>query len=136
MRKTIPEKVRNFVAQRANYCCEYCHLHHDYLFIAFEIDHIISIKHGGGNELANLAYACPHCNQQKGSDLTTFLDSYDDIIPLFNPRKDIRSEHFETINGEIIPTSRTGQASVKIFRFNEPDLLILRQILTQAGLYP
>ncbi len=136
MRKSIPEKVRSFVAQRAGYSCEYCRLHQDYLFLAFEIDHIVSLKHGGGNELANLAYACPHCNQHKGSDLTTFLGSYDDIIPLFNPRKDLWSEHFETINGEIIAKSRTGQASIKIFRFNNPDLLILRQTLAQVGLYP
>ena len=110
-------------------------MHQNHIFLTFEIDHIISLKHGGGNELSNLAYACPHCNQHKGSDLTTFLTTYDDIVPLFNPRKHKWSEHFEALNGEIISKSRIGQASIKIFRFNEPDLLILRRILTQAGLY-
>ena len=105
-------------------------------FIAFEIDHIVSLKHGGGNEYDNLAYACPHCNQHKGSDLTTFLESYDDIVVLFNPRKQDWSEHFEAIDGEILPLTRIGQASVKIFRFNEPDLIILRRILTEVGRYP
>ena len=94
------------------------------------------MKHGGGDELDNLAYACSHCNQHKGSDLTTFLDSYDDIVLLFNPRKHIWQDHFETINGEILAKSRIGQASIKILKFNEPDILILRRELSQAGLYP
>lgn len=111
-------------------------MHQDYQFLAFEIDHIISVKHGGGNEITNLAFACPHCNQYKGSDLTTFLDSYDDIVLLFNPRKHIWEEHFETQNGEILPKSRIGQASIKIFKFNESDRLILRQTLAYVGLYP
>jgi hypothetical protein len=132
----LSEKIRIFVAECANYCCEYCRLHARYMFLAFEIDHIIGIKHGGGNEKENLAYACPHCNQHKGTDLTTFLDSYDDIVLLFNPRKHIWSEHFEAIDGEIVAKSRIGQASIKIFKFNEPDMLILRRTLNQAGLYP
>jgi hypothetical protein len=136
MRKTVSEKDRTIVAKRANYCCEYCRLHERYMFLAFEIDHIISLKHGGGNELENLAYSCPHCNQYKGSDLTTFLESYDDIVQLYNPRKQIWSEHFETLNGEIIAKTRIGKATVKIFRFNDPDVLILRRELSQIGLYP
>jgi hypothetical protein len=136
MRKTVSEKDRTIVAKRANYCCEYCRLHERYMFLAFEIDHIISLKYGGGNELENLAYSCPHCNQYKGSDLTTFLESYDDIVQLYNPRKQIWSEHFETLNGEIIAKTRIGKATVKIFRFNDPDVLILRRELSQIGLYP
>lgn len=136
MRKVVSEKDRTFVTKRASHCCEYCRLHERYMFLAFEIDHIISLKHGGGNELENLAYACSHCNQYKGSDLATFLDSYDDLVPLFNPRKHIWSEHFEIINGEIIAQTRIGQATIKILRLNNPDILILRRTLSQAGLYP
>ncbi len=71
-RKRFSPIERAFIALRAMDCCEYCQIHEDFMFLAFEIDHIISIKHGGGNEIANLAYACPHCNQHKGTDLTTF----------------------------------------------------------------
>lgn len=106
------------------------------MFVSFEVDHIISLKHGGGNELSNLAYTCPHCNQHKGSDLATFLNHYDDLVPLFNPRKHDWAEHFEAVNGEIIPLTRIGQATTKLFRVNEPDLLILRSLLTEVGRYP
>ena len=74
------EILRLEIAKRAKNCCEYCRVHEDDMFIGFEIDHIIAHKHGGGNEVENLAYACPHCNQHKGSDLVTFIDSYDDIV--------------------------------------------------------
>ncbi|MFN4253804.1 MAG: HNH endonuclease [Saprospiraceae bacterium] len=136
MRPYFSEQTRVFIAQRAGFCCEYCRLHRDDLFLPFQIDHIISLKHGGGHELENLAYVCPHCNQHKGSDLATFLDSYQDIAVLFNPRTDIWAEHFEVAEGEILPKTRTGRATIKMLRFNEPDLLILRRSLFEEGRYP
>ena len=135
MRKAISERIRHLVAQRANFRCEYCRLHADDLFLSFEIDHIIAVKHGGNNDLTNLAYACPHCNQHKGSDFATLLGDSKTIVILFNPRVHHWSEHFEAINGEIIPKTQIGQASVKIFQFNQPDLLIIRRILSESGRY-
>lgn len=79
--------MRLEIAKRAENCCEYCRIHEDDMFIRFEIDHIIVNKHGGGNEIENLVYTCPHFNQHKGSDLTTFIDSYNDIVILYNLRK-------------------------------------------------
>ncbi len=134
MRQAIPEKIRNFVANRANFRCEYCQIHSDDMFLSFEIDHVIPLKHGGTNATENLAFACPHCNQHKGSDFATLFG--DDIVRLFNPRLEKWSAHFETFNGLISPKTRIGEASLKIFKFNQPDLLILRQILSEEGRYP
>lgn len=134
MRQAIPERVRNFVANRANFRCEYCQIHSDDMFLSFEIDHLIPLKHGGTNAPKNLAFACPHSNQHKGSDFITLIN--DDIVRLFNPRLEQWSAHFETFNGQISPKTRIGVASLKIFKFNQPDLLILRQILSEKGRYP
>lgn len=136
MRQTIPERVRLLVIQRAKFRCEYCKIHTEDLFFSFEIDHVIALKHGGTNDLDNLAFACPHCNQHKGSDFATLLDDFNDIVVLFNPRKHIWTDHFEFIEGEIIAKTRIGKASVKIFQFNKPDLLILRRLLSEVGKYP
>jgi HNH endonuclease len=136
MRQTIPERIRLLVAQRANFLCEYCHIHSDDLFLSFEIDHIIAIKHGGTNAIENLAYACPHCNQHKGSDFATLLNDFNDIVVLYNPRTHDWIEHFEVFDGEITAKTRIGQASIKIFKFNQPDLLILRKLLYELGRYP
>ncbi len=54
----ISVKTRQLVAQRAEFRCEYCLIHEEDTFFGCEIDHIISKKHGGSNELENLAYAC------------------------------------------------------------------------------
>ena len=50
MRRSISERIRASMAQRANFRCEYCQIHSDDLFLSFEIDHIIAVKHGGSNQ--------------------------------------------------------------------------------------
>jgi len=136
MRSYISKRTKEKVIERAIYKCEYCQLSEIYSFLPFQIEHIISIKHGGGNELENLALACSHCNSYKGSDLTTFLDNYEDIVVIYHPRKEDWSTHFENKNGEIISKTRTGQATIKLLRLNEPERVAIRKILSQVGLYP
>ena len=130
------KNIRFEVAKRAIFRCEYCQIREEDLFIAFQIDHIISRKHGGGDEIENLAFACPHCNQNKGSDLTTVLENYDDLVKIYNPRKQIWQEHFETSDGEIYSKSKVGSATIKLLKMNDVDLLILRKILSEIGIYP
>jgi len=136
MRQYLSNKIRKKVEERAGCRCEYCRMHVDDSELSFSIDHIIAIKHGGGDELDNLAFACPHCNQYKGSDLVTFVDDYDNIVLLFNPRKHDWFEHFEAVKGEIIPKTETGKATVKLLQFNTFERLMLRQVLTEIGHYP
>ncbi len=136
MRQAIPEKDRLFVARRAGFRCEYCRIHADDLFLSFHIDHIIPLKHGGTNDTDNLAYTCPHCNQHKGTDFATLLNDARNVVFLYNPRTDLWIDHFEPIDGEILAKTPVGQASIRIFQFNQPDLLILRRLLSQAGRYP
>jgi hypothetical protein len=106
------------------------------MFYAFQIEHIVAIKHGGGSELDNLAYACPHCNQHKGSDLVTFLIDYDDLVAIYNPRKMDWSVHFEVDFGSIQAKTRIAEATIKLLYLNDPDLIILRQLLAEIGHYP
>ena len=136
MSRYISKSLKRKVVERAIWRCEYCRIHENDSFLPFEIDHIVSLKHGGGNEETNLAYACPHCNQHKGTDLTTFLESYQDIVSLFNPRLHVWTEHFETKEGEILPKSRIAEATIKLLKFNAPEKLIIRKILMEIGLWP
>ncbi len=136
MSKKISLSIRANVAERANYKCEYCRLREEDAFLDFHVDHIVSQKHGGGSELENLAYACPQCNQYKGSDLTTFLGSYRNIVPLFNPREEDWFVHFKAEKGEVIPKTKIGEATVKLLRLNDPERVIIRKLLQEIGLYP
>jgi HNH endonuclease len=130
------EQLRLEVAERANFRCEYCKIHQDDMFISFEIDHIVAQKHGGGNEIENLAYACPHCNQHKGTDMVTFVDDYDDVIRIYNPRIDDWKKHFESTMGEIYSETKMGKATIKLLKMNDVDLIILRGLLSELDRYP
>src|SRR5262245_35673880 len=47
-------------------------------------------------EASNLALACFDCNRYKGSDLASLDPETGSLTPLFNPRLDDWSTHFET----------------------------------------
>jgi 5-methylcytosine-specific restriction endonuclease McrA len=58
MTRWISAELRETVAARANFFCEYCLVAEQDTFYGCEVDHIISLKHGGSSEADNLAYAC------------------------------------------------------------------------------
>lgn len=133
MSRSIPENLRSEVAQRAGYRCEYCRLPESYAIYPFEVDHIIAINHGGKTVIENLAYCCMRCNRMKGTDLTTIIPGSDEIIRLFNPRKDNWSEHFEIQEGVIYGRSSGGKATVQLLAINTPERIIGRKLLVEAG---
>lgn len=49
---------------RQRCCCAYCGV--DLRVTGYHVDHVVPVKLGGGNDPANLALACPLCNQSKG----------------------------------------------------------------------
>ena len=136
MSRYIPENIREFLAERANHRCEYCRIHKDDLFFVYQIDHIISLKHEGLTEANNLALACSLCNQNKGTDLGTYLSSSKRLIRLFNPRQDKWLDHFDIQNGEILAKTRISAATIKVLDLNNIDRVILRQGLMAIGRYP
>ena len=75
------------VFKRAHFMCEYCRLRTEDAYYTHQIEHIISLKHGGLTIIANLALACAHCNSHKGTDLATMLLPDKTLIRLFNPRE-------------------------------------------------
>jgi len=129
----ISEKLRQQIAKNANFKCEYCLTPEFFLATTFHIDHIRSIKHGGKTLLQNLAYACPHCNQNKGSDIASYTDE-DELVRLFNPRKDVWSEHFEVITSGILsPLSSIGEVTLSTLSFNQLERVIFRKSLIEIG---
>lgn len=137
MDRYISDKLRQQISKRAGYRCEYCLIPERFLATFFHIDHIRSLKHGGQTTIGNLAYACPHCNHHKGSDVGTFIgDEGDQLVRFFNPRRDSWPDHFNAISGEILPKTPIGEATATILNFNQPERLILRQELALIGQYP
>ncbi len=132
----ISDKIRVLVANRANFHCEYCLLHEDDAYLGFEIDHIISKKHGGQNIESNLAYACLNCNRNKGSDIASLTQSSQKLTPLFNPRKEKWNEHFFLKDGFIIPKTEIGEVTVAILKLNYEDFVAERSALQEIFRYP
>ena len=134
MSEYIPTKLRSFVSLRADDSCEYCLIPALFSFFKFHLDHIISLKHGGKTKAENLANSCSICNENKGSDIATFIDTPNNLVRFFNPRIDNWKDHFRLdISGEIIAKTDIGKATMKIFKFNNIESIIERKGLIEKG---
>jgi hypothetical protein len=100
-----------------------------------EVDHIRARKHHGPTALENLCWSCAHCNGAKGSDASGF-DTDDTLVPLFNPRKNRGSDHFQWRCAEIVGRTANGRATIGVLRINDPSRIALRALLMAANLYP
>jgi hypothetical protein len=134
----VSAELRRLVISRADSLCEYCLLHADDTFFGCEVDHIISIKHGGLTREENLAYACLLCNRNKGSDIASIIPGTDERVRFFNPRVDRWHDHFRLgVDGiAIVPLTPIGEATSRIFRLNSSERLLEREALVLTGRYP
>ena len=136
MSSYINDDLRHLVATRADYLCEYCLIAEADTFFGCQVDHIISLKHGGGTEPENLAYACAFCNRHKGSDIASIAPETGRLVRFYNPRADRWANHFR-LNGDVIePLTEISEATARILRFNSPDRILEREALIKAGSYP
>lgn len=136
MSSYINAALRRLVATRAEYLCEYCLIHEEDAFFGCEVDHIISEKHGGQTEAANLAYACAFCNRSKGSDIGSIVQHTGAFLRFFNPRTDLWAEHFALDGVTIVALSGMGEVTARILDFNNSERLFERQTLQAIGRYP
>ena len=132
----IPSSLRQLVFERTQGKCEYCFIHQDVSIYSHEVDHIIALKHGGQTIAENLALSCLPCNRHKGSDLATFDPISNEIVPLFNPRRQTWTDHFTLEGTPIVGITPTGRATVFLLMLNAPTRLLQRQVLIAQGRYP
>ncbi|MGB3203467.1 MAG: HNH endonuclease signature motif containing protein [Crinalium sp.] len=135
-RPYLSPELRNLVAKRADYLCEYCLMLATDRPSGCQVDHIISLKHGGDTTAENLAYACLFCNLNKGSDLGSIIWRTGELVRFFNPRRDRWGEHFRLEGAMIQPLTDIGEVTARIFQFNSSDRLIERQVLIEVNSYP
>lgn len=136
MADRVSLELRRLVAARADYICEYCLIAEEDTYFGCEVDHIISVKHGGVSEAENLAYACVFCNRHKGSDIASISQQTRTLVRFYNPRTDHWADHFEISNFHINPVSEIGEVTSRILRFNDSEQILERQALNDIGRYP
>jgi hypothetical protein len=91
----------------------------------------------GRVDVANLAWACPHCNARKWA----YIDGEDPVsgqaVALFNPREQVWADHFQWSEQrpfEIEGITAYGRATVVRLQMNPPDLVGIRHLLAELGL--
>jgi hypothetical protein len=138
MTSYVPSALRRLVAARARHSCEYCLIHEDDTFFGCQIEHVIAEKHGGPTTADNLAYACVFCNRYKGSDIASLLPRTQQLVRLFNPRRDLWLDHFRwsTDGLSVEPLTDIGIVTISLLNLNHPDRLIERETLHKAGRHP
>jgi hypothetical protein len=130
----MDDAVRQLVRERAGGRCEYCRVpQHVGVAIRFHIEHVCPRQHGGGDDLDNLALACPNCNWTKGPNLAGVDADTSALVPLFNPRRDHWKEHFAFVGAEMNGLTAIGRATVRLLRMNSVDRIEIRRELVARG---
>lgn len=65
MRKALSKKTRFEVFKRDAFACQYCGSHPPQ--VVLQVDHIVAVAEGGGNDIDNLTTACQPCNLGKAA---------------------------------------------------------------------
>ena len=117
------------VRERAEERCEYCLLAESQAVFPHEPDQLIALKHGGETTSANLALACFDCNRFKGSDIASVDTLTGELVALFNPRKQVWSEHFELRGGMIVPLTPVGRVTERLLQLNLGSRVEVRERL-------
>lgn len=133
---SISQALRGVVWGRADSICEYCCMPQSLDRRTFEIDHIISRKHRGRTEGANLALACFPCNNHKGTNIVGIDPQTNQKTDLFNPRADIWTEHFQWNGPILIGRTPIGRATIEVLEINLPHRIAHRFELIQEGVFP
>ncbi len=130
----VSPALRRLVRERANGACEYCGTPEELTFSGHDVDHVVALKHGGWTGEDNLALSCATCNQHKGTDIASFDAEMKTIVPLYNPRQDRWSDHFELIEDRIVGRTATGRTTSRLLQLNRDDRVVERKVLLRAGL--
>ncbi len=131
------KSLRKRLKDRALYLCEYCLSPERFCTAYYEGDHITPLSAGGKDTFENFANACGGCNNNK-SNATHAIDSLTgQIVPLYNPRFHIWTEHFCWNDTYVLMLgiSPIGRATIKKLKLNREEVVNLRTLLVSAGLH-
>ena len=83
----------------------------------------------------NLAWSCHRCNLRKGTNLSARDPDSAALVPLFNPRAEIWSEHFVLHQGRIIGQTPSARATAWLLQMNLEARVRLRLALVEENLW-
>lgn len=134
----ISEEIRLKIYKTAQNRCGYCPSHQRYVMSKLEIEHIFPKALGGADEEENLWLACALCNRYKGMQIEGYDNETQAYVSLFNPRKQIWTEHFfwSKDKTQIVGLTAIGRATVKALRLNNEIAVEVHRNWVLAGWHP
>jgi len=126
------------VRQQAGLRCGYCQSSSAITGEILTIEHIVPVARHGSSDEENLWLSCRRCNQYKGTLVEAIDPETETLVPLFNPRKQVWSEHFAwSSDGTLIlGLTPIGRATVVSLRMNHRDIVSARQLWVNVGWHP
>lgn len=115
-------EVRRQVRARFGFACGYCGVNEASAGAELTVDHFRPLSRGGTDDLENLVYACPACNQFKGDYWFAEGDS-----ALLHPLTSDFSEHsVERNDVTLAARSLRGLRHIEVLHLNRPELIAYR----------
>lgn len=134
----ISSHLRQAIVERADHRCEYCHSLELVTGGPLHIEHVIPEVLGGRTTLDNLALACARCNLHKGTR-TRYRDPVSGrLVPLFNPRTQKWSRHFNWSEDStrVVGRTRSGRATIIALNMNHPTIVLSRSLWVSLEIHP
>jgi hypothetical protein len=126
--------LRSVVARRAGNACEYCRLPQvSSRYVRFHVDHVIARQHKGETDASNLALACGRCNRNKGPNIAGIDPETGQLVPLYHPRHQKWSDHFQWQGTMLVGRTPIGRATVELLAINDWQRVELRENLQALG---
>lgn len=130
--------IRERVAERANRVCEYCRVPFLWSNDLFDVEHIHPKKHGGTDDLENVAWSCSSCNAHKAAAVEAIDPLTGEPAPFFHPHTDQWRDHFAWSEDWLYIRGQTptGRAMVERLHLNRQQIINLRSALVAVGVHP
>ncbi|MFO0756736.1 MAG: HNH endonuclease [Byssovorax sp.] len=125
----MQDSRRERARQRFGHRCGYCGVHEDDAGATLALDHHRPRAHRGEDQSDNLVYACPRCNEHKGS---YWHEDTPPHVRLLHPGHDALAAHLrEDDGGNIHGTTPEGEFFVARLHLNRPQLVAYRRALRE-----
>jgi len=134
----IGKRLRQGVAQQAQFRCGYCKTQEVVSGIPLTLEHIIPKVLGGDDAEANLWLSCRLCNEAKSILVAATDPETESSVPLFDSRVDDWNAHFVWSNGgtTVVGLTAIGRATVVALNLNSAFRVASRTLWVEAGYHP
>jgi hypothetical protein len=134
----ISPALRRLVIEQAGNRYGYCLVEQELLYGPLELEHLQPRSRRGLTTEDNLWLACRVCNGFKSNQIDCVDPESQQLVPLFNPRREDWWSHFRWSSDgtEIIGTTPTGRATVIALQLNTLEHMKMRRRWVSVGWHP